>query len=102
MSEPIITPAAEKDLVAISDYIAQVAGANVALDLCARLLATIQRIGLRPSAGFHRTELADERHRCWLAHPYVIVYRTDLRPVHIVRVLHGARDLGPLLDDLTA
>ncbi|CAG0963256.1 hypothetical protein PHYC_00843 [Phycisphaerales bacterium] len=101
MSDPIITPDAEKDLIGISDHVEEAAGPIIAGKLYDRFLDAIRRIGLKPLAGFTRLEFADERHRFWVVSPYLIVYRADLRPVHIVRVLHGARDLPSELEDLS-
>ncbi|NET56621.1 MAG: type II toxin-antitoxin system RelE/ParE family toxin [Symploca sp. SIO2E6] len=50
-----------------------------------------------PGMGNYRQELADERHRFWVVNPYLVVYRADTKPLQIIRVIHGARDIENLL-----
>lgn len=61
-------------------------------------------IGLRPAIGRQESKLADTRFRFWSVSgfPYLMVYRPDTVPPSIVRFVHTARDLGPLLADLAA
>jgi toxin ParE1/3/4 len=60
------------------------------------------RIGERPLLGRRQPTLADARYRFWsvAGFPYLIVYRPDTSPPSIVRFVHTARDLSPLLADL--
>jgi toxin ParE1/3/4 len=59
-------------------------------------------IGSRPFIGRQEPKLAGEHFRFWSVSgfPYLIVYRPDTTPPSIVRLVHSARDLGPLLADL--
>jgi toxin ParE1/3/4 len=61
-----------------------------------------KRIGERPLIGRRDLALADGRYRFWSVSgfPYLIVYRPDTSPPSIVRFVHTARDLTPLLADL--
>ena len=61
-----------------------------------------RRIGERPLLGRRELALADARYRFWSVSgfPYLIVYRPDTSPPSIVRFVHTARDLPPLLADL--
>jgi toxin ParE1/3/4 len=63
---------------------------------------TARRIGDRPQLGRREPALADARYRFWSVSgfPYLIVYRPDTSPPSIVRFVHTARDLPPLLADL--
>ncbi len=47
--------------------------------------------------GHLREDLAEEPLRFWPVYSYLIIYRPDSRPLEIVRVLHGARDVRNLL-----
>ena len=49
-----------------------------------------------PGKGHTRDEIADSRHRVWSVHSYLIIYRPETRPLQIVSVVHGARDLRAL------
>lgn len=61
-----------------------------------------RRIGQRPALGRQERALADARYRFWSVSgfPYLLVYRTDTFPPSIMRFVHTARDLPPLLADL--
>ena len=76
-------------------------GAADRLRLAANRAAVL--IGQHAELGHVRPELAPERFRFYVlrAFPYVLVYETGLTPPRILRVLHGARELAPLLADLS-
>lgn len=59
-------------------------------------------IGDYPAVGVVRSELADLPYRFLFltGYSYVLVYDAERRPPLILRLLHGARDLPELLDDL--
>jgi len=91
-------PIARADL---AQALAWVAGDNEA---AARtmLQATVQsarRIVERPMLGRVRPELLPAPYRFWrvAGFPYLMVYNADRKPPVVLRVLHMARDLGPLL-----
>jgi antitoxin ParD1/3/4/toxin ParE1/3/4 len=63
------------------------------LTLGRKLRNAMRMIARSPGIGRLRTDLAKEPLRCWGVHPYLIFYRPDTRPVEIVAVVHGARDL---------
>lgn len=53
-----------------------------------------------PLAGSVRKDLTPLPLRLWVVHPYskyVIVYDPEKKPLPIIRVLHGARDLSSVL-----
>jgi len=53
-----------------------------------------------PLAGSVRTDLTALPLRFWVVQPYsnyLIVYDPSKKPLQIIRILHGARDLGPIL-----
>jgi len=59
----------------------------------ARIFAECRKLSRTPGIGHHRLDLLDDRHRFWSAWSYLIVYRWQVRPIQIVAVIHGARDL---------
>ena len=44
-----------------------------------------------------REDLAEETLRFWPVRSYLIIYRPDAKPIQIVRVLSGYRDIAELL-----
>ncbi len=98
MTRAVLSPAAERDILAIIEWVAAenpvaARGFRVALD---RLAETI---GEHPLVGALKSHLASPpiRFLSIRGYPYVIVYTPDRDPPMIVRVLHGARDLPDAL-----
>jgi plasmid stabilization system protein ParE len=97
-----LTPSAENDLFEIWSYIARDStdAANrveeAIYDAC-RLLAG------SPNVGQVRPDLTQRTLRFWTVSSfknYVIIYDAEIRPLRILRILHGARNLRVLLQDL--
>jgi plasmid stabilization system protein ParE len=51
-----------------------------------------------PAIGHVRPDLTHQHVRCWSVFKYLVIYRPDTKPLEIVRVLHGRRDVKRLLD----
>jgi antitoxin ParD1/3/4/toxin ParE1/3/4 len=64
---------------------------NDALEEAFELLAE------RPGIGHVREDLTNRRLKFWTVYSYLVVYDPDSRPLTIVAVLHGARDVELLL-----
>jgi len=95
MSGFLLSPAARQDLHDIWDYIAgdSVPAADRFLK---RIHDVIQKLITMPSLGIVHEDLADETLRVWPVKSYLIVYRPETRPLQIVRVVSGFRDLPAL------
>lgn len=52
-----------------------------------------------PEMGHVREDLAQASLRFWPVYSYLIVYLPESRPLQILRVLHGARDVRSLLEE---
>lgn len=59
-----------------------------------------RRIAEFPRLGHKREDITTKPVLFWPAGPYLIVYNPEPRPIEIVRVLHGGRDLPVILTDL--
>jgi plasmid stabilization system protein ParE len=96
MKSFLLTRQAEDDLNAIWDNIASdsVSAAERVLDA---LETAMYRLAKMPGIGHLRVDLADRRHRFFLAYSYLIVYRSQTRPLQVIRVLHAARDVQEIL-----
>ena len=95
---PIILkrPRAADDLIELWDYIADdnVARADAFID---DVNAKVNLLAEQPMLGRSREELAPGL-RSFPFGRYVIFYEVIPDGIAIVRVLHGARDLGPLFE----
>ncbi len=86
----------------IAKALAEMEHAAAARALRGALETAARRIGQRPAIGRREPTLADARYRFWSVpgFPYLLVYRPDTSPPSILRFVHTARDLPPLLADL--
>jgi antitoxin ParD1/3/4/toxin ParE1/3/4 len=55
------------------------------------------RLAQTPGMGHHREDLVDGRQRFWTVYSYVIAYRDQTRPLEIIAIVHGARQLEAFL-----
>lgn len=84
------------DLVEITDFIA-LDNPERAYEFEDELLERARKISLSPLGYVERPELKEGIRSC--AHgAYIIFFTIDDQGVRIERILHGARDLGPLLE----
>ena len=91
----VLTLDAADDLGAIVKYV-QVDSPTNAVRLIDDFESTFRLIARRPRIGHRRTDLADEALRVFPVHSFVIVYRPETKPLEIIRIMHGARDLRAL------
>jgi toxin ParE1/3/4 len=92
----VLTPLASRDLSEIWEYLAQ-DSIEIADQTLAALEKAIRRLARQPGMSHLREDLADRRHRFLLGHSYLIVYRTTIKPLQVIRVLHASRDVQALL-----
>lgn len=97
MSRFRVTPAARLDLLEIWEHVADDTGIHAADGLLGELRVALERLAQFPEIGHRRDDPGDETLRVWPVHSYLVVYRPEQRPVEIVRVVSGYRDLFPLL-----
>jgi plasmid stabilization system protein ParE len=50
-----------------------------------------------PGGGHWRRDLTDESVRFFAVYSYLIVYRPETKPLQIVAILHGSRDVEGIL-----
>lgn len=91
-----LTPAAETDLEEIFDHI-RVDSTGAALRVLKRVRDAMRRLAEYPRMGHVREDLVDKSLRFWPVYSYLIVYRPNSRPLQIIRMLHGARNVQRIL-----
>jgi len=96
MSRYQIAPPARQDLIDIRNFIAKENRA-AARKVLAQIRAACRTLAKRPKLGHLRTDLASEPLRFWPVYSYLIIYRPNSKPIEVVRVLHGARDISAIL-----
>jgi toxin ParE1/3/4 len=94
-----LTPQALDDLYEIWLYIA--ADKVTAADRVeSAVLAACRRLGRFPGLGTERTGVVSKPIRLWPVprYPnYCVIYLPDTKPLQIVRILHGSRDIEAIL-----
>jgi antitoxin ParD1/3/4/toxin ParE1/3/4 len=92
MSRYAISPEAISDVDEIITFIARDSRRN-ALKVWNRLEDTFGQLARQPKMGHARPELRDDSLRVFSVYDYLVIYDPNARPVTILRVVHGARDL---------
>lgn len=96
-----LTHAAMDDLIEIHGHVLQQAGVLTAESVLAELEGAVARVAASPRSGHFRSDLADDDTRFVPVHSYLIAYVIGENEVIVIRVLHGARDVGAILRSRT-
>lgn len=91
-----LTPAAEQDLADLIEHVARGSPRN-ALKVFDRIHAAARRLAGFPGLGHAREDVTDKPVRFWAVHAWLIVYRADRKPLEILRIVHGSRELARVL-----
>ena len=101
MISAVLTPQARNDLAESTRWIAKdnplaARGLRTAIQKMAKML------GEHPHAGRERPDIAPPpiRFIALPSYPHIIIYDAAMKPPMILRVMHGARDLSELLEDM--
>jgi|SRR5580658_4282345 plasmid stabilization system protein ParE len=99
MSKYQFTPQAEGDLLDLWSFIAR-DSPEVADRVEAAIFRACDLLADSPFAGSTRKDLTPLPLRFWVVQPYskyLIVYDPAKKPLQVIRILHGARDVRPIL-----
>ena len=88
-----LTTEAQRDLAAIVSYIAERASVDRAAKVLIKIRDAFRKLADMPGMGHFREDLLDKHYKFWSVYSYVIAYRWDVKPIQIIAVVHGARDL---------
>lgn len=98
MSDFVLTRAAKGDLRKILDYL-EGDNSSAVLRVVDALDDAMQLLADSPGIGHLRPDLTPQDVRFWSVFRYMVIYRPDTKPLEIVRVLHGKRDVRRLLEE---
>ncbi len=88
----VLTEAAVEDVREIVNYIKADSPQN-ARKVALKLREQFRRIARTPGIGHMRKELRDENLRVSSVYRFLVIYDPTLRPLAILRVIHGAKNL---------
>ena len=92
-----LSPAALDDIDEILSYLAEQASPSVASRTEDRLFAAFEELAQTPGLGHLRSDLTSLPVHFFALDPYLIVHQRNAKPLAILAVLHGSRDLKKLL-----
>jgi toxin ParE1/3/4 len=96
-SRYVLAPDAAVDLVQIWRYLRQHSSLATANRIESTILEKILFLAGSPGAGHWRNGLTDEKVKFFPVYSYLIVYRPDTKPLQVVSILHGRRDVEQVL-----
>jgi plasmid stabilization system protein ParE len=99
-----LTPRAINDLCEIWDYIAA-DNVNAANRVESAIFSACNSLAKRPLMGSRRSEITPLPVRFWTVTRFpnfIVIYRPDTKPLQVIAVLHGNRNLKALLEKTTA
>jgi plasmid stabilization system protein ParE len=98
VNEFVLTQAAKGDLLKILEYL-EGDNPSAILKVVDALDDAMQLLAENPGIGHLRPDLTPQDVRFWSVFRYLVIYRPDTKPLEIVRVLHGKRDVRRLLEE---
>ncbi len=93
----VLAPEAAFDLVEIWRYIKKQSSLEMADRVESVIRDRIVFLAANPGAGHWRKNLTDETVKFFPVYSYLIVYRPDTKPLQVVSILHGRRDVEQIL-----
>lgn len=99
-----LTPRALDDIDGIWDYIAR-ENVNAANRVESAIFSACRSLALHPLLGSKRSEIALLPVRFWTITRFpnfIVIYRPDTKPLQVIAVLRGKRNLKAILDESPA
>jgi antitoxin ParD1/3/4/toxin ParE1/3/4 len=93
----VLAPAAARDLVGIWRYVKNESSREIADRVEANVREKMAFLANARGAGHRRHDLTEEDVRFFPIYSYLIVYSPNTRPLQVVAIRHGARDVARLL-----
>ena|SRR3974390_3144388 len=93
----LLAPEAARDLVQIWRYLRERSSVEVADKVESAIRETIALLARTPDAGHSREDLTVEPVKFFPVYSYLIVYRPETKPLEVVAILHGHRDVEQIL-----
>jgi len=96
MADHIYSPEARLDLLEIWEFIAR-DNLDAADRVEQEIRQAVEMLARNPGLGHLRRDLTSRPVRFWSVYSYLIVYEPNARPLEVVRILSGYRDVAALL-----
>ena len=93
----VLAPEAASDLVEIWNYLKQQAGVGIAEHVESVIRERIVFLSANSGTGHRRPDLTSYDVKFFTVYSYLIVYRPETKPLQVVSILHGRRDVEGIL-----
>src|ERR1700686_4794630 len=93
----VLAPRAALDLVQIWRYIKKQSSVEMADRVESVIRDKIVFLAKTPRAGHWRKNLTDDAVKFFPVYSYLIAYRPETKPLQVVSILHGHRDVEQIL-----
>ncbi|MBI4581188.1 MAG: type II toxin-antitoxin system RelE/ParE family toxin [Planctomycetes bacterium] len=90
---------ASQDFDEIVSYVLEQSGLQRAQHVADHLYEAFQKLAEMPGLGHKREDLTSLPVRFYEVWSYLVIYKPETRPLEVVRILHGARDVEALLGE---
>lgn len=95
----VLAPQAVRDLAHIWRHLKKEAGGETADRVESGIRSKFAYLADFPGAGHWRHDLTGANVRFFSVYSYLIVYRSETKPLQIVSILHGSRDVAEILGE---
>lgn len=93
MKRFVLSRPAERDLDQIKSFLIEKAGPRLTRTVLKEIRSALELLGNEPGLGHVREDLTSRPVKFWPVYSYLVVYDPETRPIQIIRVLHGMRDV---------
>ncbi|HZE23027.1 MAG TPA: type II toxin-antitoxin system RelE/ParE family toxin [Blattabacteriaceae bacterium] len=93
----LLAPEAATDLVEIWRYVKKQSSSEMADRVESVILDRIGFLVKNPGAGHWRRNLTEQPVKFFPVYSYLVVYRPETKPLQVVSILHGRRDVQQIL-----
>jgi len=93
-----LTAAARFDVLQIWNYSAELASVDVADAMLSDLESAMMKLTDRPGIGHRREDITHRDLRFYLVHRYFVIYRDNIVPLRIIRVLHASQNIKKIIN----
>jgi len=95
----VLAPQAAHDLIQIWRSIRREVGLEAADQVESAIRAKCGYLASFPDAGHWRRDLTVADVRFFSVYSYLIVYRPETKPLQVVTILHGSRDVAAIMSE---
>ena len=98
MNRFVLTGPAKRDLDQIKSFTLEKAGPRITRRVMRDIRAALKLVGRVPGTGHVREDLTGRPVKFWPIYSYLIVYDPESKPIQILRILHGMRNVEEILN----